>query len=186
MRRSRWAVAGMVAAAVAVGGVVNAAESTYLASGWHTVQRGEEGGDVTVGNFQVHVHGATTSDRLENGAVVTSPGTFVVVELSYATTDAWDTPEQVALLDGAGREFTEATGFGSDGRVWAAGPDIWFRGQLLFEVPAGTVADLTLEFRPEFPDPQRPATLLQVPLTVQTAHEPLTLERASALAAGDR
>ncbi|WP_109472480.1 hypothetical protein [Ornithinimicrobium cavernae] len=182
----RWAVAAMLAAAVAAGAAANAVDSNYLASGWHSVQRGEEATDLTVGNFQVHVHGATASTTLEDGEVVTSPASFVVVDLSYATTDAWALPEEVVLIDGEGREFSEPAGFGSAGRVWEAGPDIWSRGTLLFEVPTDTVEQLSLEFRPEMPDPQRPASVLRVPLTVTRTSAPLTLERATVLPEGER
>ncbi|MCK0112093.1 hypothetical protein MWU75_08090 [Ornithinimicrobium sp. F0845] len=185
VRRGRWAAAAMLAAAVAAGAAANAIDANFLASGWHTVQRGEEASDITVDNFQVHVHGAATSTQLEDLEVVTSPGAFVVVDLSYATTDAWDTPEEVVLIDEAGREFSEPSGFGSAGRVWPAGPDIWSRGSLLFEVPAD-VGDLALELRPQTPDARLPSRVLRVPLTVRTNSEPLTLERPSVLAEGDR
>lgn len=185
-RRVTWAAAVLLAGAVAVGGVANAIDDSYLASGWHSVQRGAESADHTVGTFQVHVHGAATSARLEDRELVTSPGAFVVVDLSYATTDAWGAPEEVVLIDGAGREFTEPTGFSSDGRVWEAGPDIWARGTLLFEVPVDAVDDLTLEFRPERSDPRLPASVLQVRLTVTEVSEPLVLQPATVLAEGER
>ncbi|QDO87321.1 DUF4352 domain-containing protein [Ornithinimicrobium ciconiae] len=184
--RRRWAVAGMLAAAVAVGGAANAIDNNFLATGWHSVQRGAEATDLTVGNFQVHVHGASSSPDLEDGEVVTSPAVFVVVDLSYASTDAWNTPEEVVLIDGSGREFTEPSGFGSAAGTWEAGPDIWLRGTLLFEVPADAADDLTLEFRPDRPHIQRPAAVLRVPLTVSAAAEPLALERARVLAGGER
>lgn len=185
MRRRRWAVAGMVALALAVGGAANAVDDHHLATGWHTVIRGAQAEDVTVGNFQVHVHGAVASGRLED-LDMTSPGVFVLVDLSYATTDEWSTPEEAVLLDGAGREFTEPSGFGSAGRAWIAGPDIWYRGALLFEVPADTVDDLTLEIRPEGPVALVPATVLRVPLTVTTTSDPLPLERPTVLGEGER
>lgn len=186
MRRRRWAAAAMLAAAIAVGAGANAIDANFIATGWHTVQDGQEGADSTVGNFQVHVHGATTSDRLEDSEMMTSPAAFVVVELSYATTDAWDTPEEVVLIDGDGREFVEPSGFSSDGRVWAAGPDLWHRGTLLFEVPTGATDDLTLEFRPQRPQADRPAWLLRVPLTLRPSAEPLILEEARVLPEGER
>lgn len=186
MRRSRWGMAAMLAAAIAVGGAANAIDDAYLASGWHTVVRGTEATDVEVGPFQVHVHGATSSSQLEDGEVLTSPATFVVVDVSYATSDAWATPEEVVLIDTEGREFVPPTGFGRDGAAWAAGPDIWLRGTLLFEVPVEAVDGLALEFRPDMPDPQRPATVLRVPLTVTVTAEPLVLEPATVLAEGER
>ena len=186
MRRRRWAVAAMLTLAIAAGGAANAIEANLIATGWHSVQRGQESTDSTVGNFQVHVHGAASSAHLEDDEVVTSPGAFVVVDLSYATTDAWDTPEEVVLLHGDRREFTQPSGFDSDGRVWAAGPDIWARGTLLFEVPTDSLEGLSLEFRPQTPDPQRPASVLRVPLTVSPATQPLTLEASRVLAEGER
>lgn len=186
MSRLRWAAAGLLVTAAAVGGLANAVEANYLDTGWHTTARGAEGADLSVGTFQVHVHGAASSPDLEAREVLTSPGAFVVIDLSYATTDAWDSPREVVLLDGDGREFTTPSGFGSDGQVWEAGPDIWLRGTLLFEVPAEAVADLTLEFRPEVPDARLPGTVLQVPLEVSPSPEPLVLERATVLPEGER
>lgn len=186
MRGSTWAVGGMLAAVMAVGGLANTIDNSHLASGWHTVVRGELGADSTVGNYRVHVHGAISSTQLEDRDLVTSPGAFVVVDLSYATTDAWDTPESVVLIDAEGREFSEPSGFGSDGRAWPTGPDIWTRGTLLFEVPADTVGDLTLEFRPELTDVRLPGAVLQVPLSVTTGTEPVALARATVLAEGER
>lgn len=186
MSRHRWAAAGLLVTAVAVGGVANAVEANYLATGWHTTLRGAAGADHTVGTFQVHVQGAASSRDLDDGDVVTSPGSFVVVDLSYATTDAWRTPRDVVLIDGEGREFTPPSGFGSEADPWEAGPDIWLRGTLLFEVPQEAVADLTLEFRPEVPDARLPGTVLRVPLEVTPSPEPLVLERATVLPEGER
>jgi len=176
----------MVAVAVAVGGGANAIDSNDLASGWHTVVRGESAADVVAASFQVHVHGAASSPYLDDGELVTSPGLFVVVDVSYATEDAWRTPEEIVLVDADGREFTQPSGFGSAGSPWLAGPDIWFRGGLLFEVPADAVADLTLEVRPERPNAQLPATVVRVPLTVTTESSPLVLTYATVLAEGER
>ncbi len=186
MRPARWGLVAMLAAAVAAGGAGNAIDDAYLARGWHPVVRGEEGGDVGVGPFQVHVHGATSSAQLEDRDLLTSPATFVAVDVSYATTDAWATPEEVLLVDADGREFVPPSGFGRDGTPWAAGPDIWLRGALLFEVPPESLDGLALEFRPELPDARRPATTLRVPLTVTTSSEPLRLEPAAVLAEGQR
>lgn len=185
MRRTRWVAAAMLVAAIAVGGGANAIDDNFLATGWVTVHHGEQAQDSSVGNFQVHVHGARSSTQLED-ETVTSPGTFLVVDLSYATTDAWDTPEEVVLIDAEGHEFSEPTGFGSDGRVWDAGPDIWIRGNLLFELPTEAVGELTLEFRPETSDARLPARLLRVPLSVDSTAEPLTLGQPTVLAEGER
>lgn len=186
MRRGRLAMVAMLATAIAVGGAANAIDDAYLASGWHTVLRGEEATDARVGPFQVHVHGATSSPHLEDDEVLTSPATFVMVDVAYATTDAWATPEEVVLIDAEGREFVAPSGFGWDGEVWSAGPDIWLRGTLLFEVPVEAVDGLSVEFRPEMPDAQRPATVLRVPLTVTATTEPLLLEPPTVLAEGER
>lgn len=185
MSRLHWAAGGLLIAA-AVGGASNLVETNYLDTGWHTTLHGAMGEDNTVGTFQVHVHDATTSPDLERGEVTTSPGAFVVVDLSYATTDAWRTPREVVLLDGDGREFSVPSAFGSDSEAWEAGPDIWLRGTLLFEVPTESVADLTLEFRPEIPDARLPGAVLQVPLEVETSTEPVVLEPATLLPAGER
>lgn len=184
--RRRWAVAGMAALALAVGAGANAIDSHYLATGWHTVVRGEEGVDVVAANYQVHVHGATASPHLEDRERVSSPGLFVLVDLSYATTDSWDTPREVVLVDGDGREYTSPGGFSSAARPWLAGPDIWFRGALLFEVPADVVDDLTLAFRPERPHALVPGTTARIPLTVTTSTTPLMTESPTVLAEGDR
>ena len=186
MRRTTWVAGGMLVAAVAVGGAANLIEDNFLATGWVTVHHGEQARDSSVGNFQVHVHGARASARLQDDTVVTSPGTFVVVDLAYATTDAWDAAEEVVLTDARWREFSEPTWFGSDGRVWEAGPDIWIRGTLLFELPTDAVGELTLQFRPEIVDARLPAQLLQIPLSVDTVSEPVALERPTVLAKGER
>lgn len=179
------ALTALLAAAVAVGGVANRIEADHLASGWDRVQHGTEGAEVEVGNYRVLVRGASASPQLEDPET-TSPASFVVVDLAYATTDAWDTPEEVVLLDDDGRTFATADGFGSDGQPWAAGPDIWLGGTLLFEVPPGMLDDLTLAFRPEMVDGRLSETTLQVPLTVELSPEPLALERATVLARGQR
>lgn len=186
MRRRTGALAGMLAVALAAGAAANAIDDNFLATGWHTVVRGDEGTDATVGNLQVYVHGATASSQLDDGDILTSPGTFLTVDVSYATTDSWHGPEDVVLIDGDGREFTEPSGFSSAGGVWQAGPDIWFRGTLLFEIPPESVDDLTLEVRLESSTVLLPTTVLHVPLTVTTTPEPLTLEDPTVLAVGER
>lgn len=186
MRAGRWAVAGMVAVAVAVGAGANAVDDNFLASGWHTMVRGDPGADLEVGNYQVHVHGAAASPHLDDDGPVTSPGLFVIVDLAYATTDSWHSPQEIVLVGGDGSEFTQPSGFGSAGQPWLAGPDVWFRGDLLFEVPADAVDDLALEIRPESPIAQLPATILRVPLAVSTESTPLTLEHPEVLAEGER
>lgn len=186
MRSRRWPVVAMIGLALAIGAGANAVEQNHLASGWHTVARGDEGGDLTVGNLQVHVHGAVASPVLDDDEPVTSPGSFVLVDVSYATTDSWFLPESPVLIDGDGREYTEPSGFGSAGGVWMAGPDIWYRGGLLFEVPTDVVDDLSIEFRPERTQALLPSTVLRVPLTVSLSAEPLILEYPTVLAEGER
>lgn len=151
MTRARWAVATMAVAALGVGGLANVVDDRYLASGWHTTVHGVEGEDVVGGTFQVHVHGATAAQALADDEPVPSAGWYVVVDLSYATTDEWSTPEEVVLVDRDGREFTHPGGFGFTGAPWLAGPDIWFRGTLLFEVPEDALESLSLVVRGERP-----------------------------------
>ncbi|WP_420114202.1 hypothetical protein [Pseudactinotalea sp.] len=184
--KRRWVVAGMAVIALAAGAGANAIDNHHLATGWHTVVRGDEGVDVVAANYQVHVHGATASPHVEDREPVTSPGIFVLVDLSYATTDAWGTPEEVMLMDADGREFTSPGGFSSAGRPWLAGPDIWYRGGLLFEVPADAVDDLTLVFNPERPHTLLPGTTARIPLTVTPSSTPLMVEDRTVLAEGDR
>lgn len=188
MRSRRWGVVAMLVLALGVGAGANAIDSHYLASGWHTVVRGDEASDVRIGHYQIHVHGAASSSRVDDdGELVTSPQLFVTVDLSYATTDAWDAPDTVVLISGDGREFTNpGGGFGSAGQPWPAGPDIWFRGTLLYEVPASVIGDLTLEFRPESPDARFPASVARIPLTVTTTSEPIVLAGDAVLAEGER
>lgn len=182
----RWAVAAMVALALAAGGAANAIDDTYLASGWHTVASGTEGTDERVGNLQVHVHGAVVSTTVGDDEPITGPGAFVLVDVAYSTTDSWFTPEPPMLIDGDGHQYTEPSGFDSAGGAWMAGPDIWYRGTLLFEVPAEAADDLTIEFRPERPVGLLPSTVLRIPLTVTTISEPLTIEYPTVLAEGER
>lgn len=186
MRSRRWPVIAMIVLALAIGAGANAIEQQHLASGWHTVARGEPGRDLTVGNLQVHVHGAVASSTIDDDEPLTSPGTFVLVDLSYATTDSWFLPESPVLVDGEGREYTEPSGFSSAGGAWMAGPDVWYRGGLLFEVPTDVVDDLSIELRPENSQALLPSTVLRVPLTVSPSTEPLVLEYPTVLAEGDR
>jgi len=186
--RARWGLAAMAAAAVLAGGLANAADDALLPSGWTTTVRGAEGEDVVVGNLQVHVHGATASTRVDDlDGPLTSPGLFVAVDLSYATTDAWATPEVIVLIDGDGREYSDPSNLGLSGSTWLAGPDIWFRGDLLFEVPADAVtSSLTLEIRPETAVAVLPSTIGQIPLTVTRAEDPLEIGSDTLLAEGER
>lgn len=186
MRRAQWALAALAAVAVLAGGLANHADRTYVETGWHTVVRGEEEADVEVGNFQVHVHGATASTELDDRDLLTSPAMFLVVDLSYASTDAWSMPEEIVLIDGDGREFTNPGGFGFTGSPWRVGPDIWFRGDLLFEVPLESVDSLALEFRPETVNALLPDSVARIPLTVSQSTEPLLLEYPAVLGEGER
>lgn len=186
MSRRSWAVAGLLVLATAAGAGANAIDRDYLASGWQDVADGSVGADLAVGEFQVQVHGAQAGPDLEDGEVVTSPGMFLLVDLSYATTRAWDTPEEVVLLDGQGREFTNPSGFGSTGQPWEAGPDIWLRGDLLFEVPADALDGLVLEIRPQRTDPRLPSSALRIPLEAEVSTEPLSVARPEVLPGGQR
>jgi hypothetical protein len=187
VRPARWALAAMVAAAVVAGGLANLVDARLLASGREVVVRGVEAEDVVVGNIQLHVHGATASPQLDDGGeVFTSPGTFVAVDLSYATTDAWGSPEEILLVDGQGRQFSTPGGFSSPGDAWVAGPDIWLRGQLLFEVPPDALDTLRLQVVPDDSEAVLPATTGLIPLTVTTAEEPLALDYPELLAEGER
>lgn len=187
MSRTRWAMAAMAAVAVAVGGVANAIDDAELPSGWRTLDRGEVGTDVTVEPFQLHVHGATASREFDDyGDLLTSPGYYVVVEVSYAATDQWRSPDEFVLLDAAGREFGHPGGFGFTGSAWSAGPDIWMRGDLLFEVPEDALGTMTLELRPDLPNPLLPATLGQVEVEVTTTELPVSVADPELLPEGDR
>lgn len=185
--RRRWGLAAIAAVALGVGALANAADNAHLATGFATVVHGSEGEDVSAGNFQVHVHGATASTEVEDlDGPVTSAGSFVVVDLSYATTDAWDQPDEIVLIDADGREYSDPSSLGLGGSPWLAGPDIWFRGQLLFEVPTDTLASLTLEFRPESVRAILPSTVTRVPLTVTPSSEPLEIGYDTVLGEGER
>ena len=186
-RSRRWAVASLVALAVAAGGVANAVQDDHLVTGWHTVVRGQEAQDVLVGDFRVHVHGATASAVLDDGGdLVRSAGTWVVVDVAYASTNVWSLPWDVVLVDQEGREYTTPSGFGSGAGTWRTGPDIWFRGTLLYEVPPEAVDSLALEFRPEAVRALVPTTLGRIPLTVATTDEALTLSYTTVLPEGER
>ena len=185
--RGRWALAAMGAAALLVGGLTNAADHAHLPGGWQSTVHGREGEDVTVGEFRLHVHGATASPQVgDPDETVTSSGSFVVVDLSYATTDEWAGPEEVVLVDATGHEYSDPSNLGLGGSPWKAGPDIWFRGQLLFEVPTEALGSLTLELRPETGRAILPSTVGRIPLTVATTTEPLELDGETVLAAGER
>lgn len=185
--RARWGLVVMAAAALALGGLANVVDGRYLASGWHTTVHGSEAEDVVAGTFQIHVHGAQAATHLDDGGEpVPSAGMYVAVDLSYATTDAWASPDEIVLIDGDGREFSHPGGFGFTGSPWLAGPDIWFRGTLLFEVPEDVVDSLSLEFRGEDPRAVLPGTVTRIPLTVTISADPVVVIRDTLLAGGER
>lgn len=187
MRSARWGLAVMALAALLAGGLANAADDALLPSGVVTTVRGSEGEDTVVGNLQVHVHGATASTQVDDlDGPLTSPGMFVAVDLAYATTDAWGSPEEIVLTDAQGREYSDPSNLSVNSSPWLAGPDIWFRGTLLFEVPADAVDSLTLEIRPSTVEAVLPSTVGRFPLTVTTTADPLEITRDTLLAEGER
>lgn len=151
--RRRWIVIGIAVLAVLMGIATNMADARLEPYG-PTGADGAMGEDVAAFPFTVHVlevhaaHAVVDCCRFEPPPPTETDGVWVVVSLSYATADQPRTPAGGALVlrSGDGREFPVS--LRSSATPWLAGPDIWIRGDLAFEVAPDTLDDLTLVFDP--------------------------------------
>lgn len=168
----RLVVAAMAVVALGVGITTNVAESRLEPFG----ARGEAGAvgeDVSAYPYTVHVTDAVVAATLVEldwegqPTTVGSDGVWVVVTLSYATARQSSLPSGsgVVLRASDGREYPVSRR--SPESQWMAGPDIWVRGDLAFEVAADAVDGLELVFDP--------VTRIFGPMPVQYAVIPLGL-----------
>ncbi len=153
--RMRLVVAALAAVAVIVGIGTNIADARLLPWGVRGLS-GAIGEDIDVHPYQVHVNGVTVAETVVQTSPISgdvteidSVGIWVGVDRSYATVDTARTPgsSDVVLRDGQGREY--AVSYRSDGQAWLAGPDIWLRGTLAFEVAPDSLTGLVLVFDPQ-------------------------------------
>ena len=171
--RRRWLIVGLTIAAVVLGILTNAADARLLPYG-PTANTGEIGEDIAAYPFTVYVTGAQAAHavaeccRFEPQPPIRSDGVWVVVTLSYATADQPRTPTGAGLVLRAddGREFPVSPR--SPASAWLAGPDIWVRGDLAFEVAPDALGDLTLVFDP--------GSQIYGPMPTEYARIPLDLE----------
>lgn len=148
-----FAVGGLVVLATALGVVVNRVEAS-IGPFWPTAVSGTIGEDVEAYPFTVHVTEAaaartvTATGMWDDGEPIGSDGVWVVVELSYATAEEIDIAgSYVRVRDAQGREYPVSSR--SDAMPWTAGPDVWVRGQLGFEVAPDSLDGLELIFDPQ-------------------------------------
>lgn len=166
----RLVVVLLALAAVALGIGTNVADARLLPYGSVGVT-GSVVEDIAAFPYTIHVSEAQAASSVVEqtfsgpGEPIGSDGVWVVVTISYATQDEVRIPggSGLVLRDGDGREFPVS--LRSDGTAWQAGPDIWVRGTLAFEVALDSLDDLTLVFDPGIqiygPMPMR---YVQVPL----------------------
>lgn len=192
--RRRWIIAGLTVIAVVLGVLTNLADARLLPYG-PTGNTGAIGEDVSAHPFTVHVSGAEAATsvveccRFEPPPPTESDGVWVVVHLSYATTDKPRVPSgsRLVLRSGDGREFPVSNRTFST--TWLAGPNVWIRGDLAFEVAPDVLEDLTLVFDPgiQIYGPM-PTQYARIPLDLDAGDvvDVLELAEQETLAAGDR
>jgi len=176
--RRRWVIVGLAALAIVLGIATNVADARLLPYG-PTSSTGVIGEDTGAYPFTVHVtqaraaHTLVECCRFETPPPTGTDGVWVVVTLSYATADRprGATGTGLVLRSADGREFPVSDRMGSGG--WLAGPDIWVRGDLAFEVAPDTLGDLTLVFDP--------GMQLYGPMPTQYARIPLDLDPGEVL-----
>ncbi|MBZ2198141.1 hypothetical protein [Occultella gossypii] len=142
-----WAVTVvMLAVLVGAGLGVNALEANAPPNGPIGV-RMTLGRDSVVHPLQVNVSGARAYETIldEDENPLETVGVWVLVDLSYATTDEPSLPGDFVLVDERGRRYPIT---GRDFGEWFASPDLWHRGTLAFEVPLDALGDLTFEAWP--------------------------------------
>jgi hypothetical protein len=142
-----WAVTViMLVVLVGAGLGVNALEAHAPPNGPISV-RMTLGRDSVVHPLQVNVSGARAFESIldESEDPLETVGVWVLVDLSYATTDEPGLPGDFVLVDDRGRRYpTTGRAFSE----WFASPDLWHRGTLAFEVPLDALGDLTFEVWP--------------------------------------
>ncbi|TDE91630.1 hypothetical protein EXU48_15930 [Occultella glacieicola] len=143
-RVPRWVVTVvMLAVLVGAGLGVNALAVQAPPNGPAGV-RMSLGVDAVVHPLQLNVSGARAYETVlsEDDVPLETVGVWVLVDLSYATTDRPRGPGDFILVDERGRRYAITS---RDFDTWQASPDLWVRGTLVFEVPLDALGDLTLE-----------------------------------------
>lgn len=169
----RLVVAAMAVVALGVGIGTNVADGRLEPFGARGGS-GAIGEDVSAYPYTVHVTEAVVATSLVEldfegqPTTIGSDGVWVVLTLSYATARQSASPSGSGVLLRAadGREYPVSRR--SPESQWMAGPDIWVRGDLAFEVPADAVDGLELVFNP--------VSQIFGPMPVQYAVIPLDLD----------
>lgn len=142
-RSGSWVAAAMLAVLLAVGVVVDSATAENNPHPGAAVSFAV-GEDVTLPNFRVHVNGARVAETILDGEQqLETAGVWLLVDLSYANVRRPDLLNDLGVRDHQGRTYS-VTDRHSRG-TWVAAPDTWFRGEVVFEVPASALAEGEVE-----------------------------------------
>jgi hypothetical protein len=174
-RPSRPGLLAMSLLVVAAGAVASRAETWWPPTG-PFVQAAAVGEPVAVEPVRVTVHGARAATVLVNGLdELSSGGSWVAVDITAAALTQPAPIAGMAVRDRAGREY-EQTDRTANAMVGAPfDPLVPERGEVVFEVPADALGELTLVISPDSPGRTVPRAQAEVPLTVdEAADEPLT------------
>lgn len=174
-RPSRPGLVAMAVVVVAAGAVASRAETWWPPTG-PFVRAAALGEPVTVEPVRVTVHGARAGTVLVDGLdQLTSDGSWVAVDITAAALTEPAPIMGLALRDREGREY-EQTDRATNAMVGAAfDPLVPERGEVVFELPADALGELTLVISPDSPGRTVPRAEAEVRLTVgDPAAEPLT------------
>lgn len=190
-RRGAWLTAAVLVVLLAIGVAVDDLTEEKNPHPGYAVDFAI-GEDVTLQNFQVHIHDVRLSTELaEDETVLVTEGLWLVLELSYATVDEPDSLNDLGIRDSEGRTYSLSSRHSAS--PWQASPDTWLRGELVFEVARDSVdsGELTLFVWPNGRDNAESypmaygVTELEVdPVAVAT--EPITVAEVEFLPAGER
>ena len=190
-RRGAWLTAAVLVVLLAIGVVVDDITEENNPHPGHAVSFAI-GEDVTLRNFQVHVHQARLGTELIEGEnVLVTEGMWVVLELSYATVYEPEVLGELGLRDSQGRTYSLSSRHSTG--TWEASPDTWFRGEVVFEVARDSAdsGELTLFVWPDgrsnaetYPMSYGVAELEVFPEAMAT--EPIEVAESELLPAGER
>ncbi|WP_147915802.1 hypothetical protein [Ruania zhangjianzhongii] len=190
-RRGAWLTAAVLVVLLAIGVVVDdLAEEDNPHTG-HAVSFAI-GEDVTLRNFQVHVHEAQLAEELVGDeTVLVTEGMWVVLDLSYATVNDPEVLSDLGIRDSQGRTYSLSSRYISS--TWEASPDTWFRGEVVFEVARDSAdsGELTLFVWPDgrsnaetYPMSYGVAELPVDPAAIAT--DPIQVAESEIVPAGER
>lgn len=138
-----WLTAAVVVVLLAVGVIVNntTADDNPHPGAAVSFSVGE---DVTLQNFHVHINSARLAEvLLDDEKRLETSGLWLIVDLSYANLRRPEILSELGVRDSQGRTYTVSDRY--TWGTWMAAPDLWFRGEVVFEVPASAVADGEVE-----------------------------------------